>query len=82
MMTCKEIVNKLDSFLSDPQIMEQIAIAYRSRYGNYDDSYRRASRDITEIIDENLISQLEDIYNIILNENNTIIINHDIMLSA
>lgn len=46
-----EIVNKLDSFLSDPQIMEQIAIAYRSRYGNYDDSYRRASRDITEIID-------------------------------
>ena len=46
-----EIVNKLDSFLSDPLIMEQITIAYRARYGNYDDAYRRASKDITEMID-------------------------------
>ena len=46
-----EIVNKLDSFLADPAIMEQIAIAYRVRYANIDDAYRRASRDITEMID-------------------------------
>lgn len=37
--------------------------------------YAIATPTITEITDENLISQLEDIYNIILNENNTIIIN-------
>ena len=46
-----EIVNKLDSFLADPAIMEQIAIAYRARYANLDDAYRRASRDLTEMID-------------------------------
>ena len=46
-----EIVNRLDSFLSDPGIMEQIAQAYRVRYANYDDAYRRASRDLNEIID-------------------------------
>lgn len=46
-----EIVNKLDSFLNDPAVMEQITIAYRSRYSNLDDAYRRASRDLTEIID-------------------------------
>ena len=37
--------------------------------------YILATPTTTEITDENLISQLEDIYNIILNENNTIIIN-------
>ena len=46
-----EIVNKLDSFLAEPMIMEQIANAYRARYGNYDDAYRRASRDLNEMID-------------------------------
>ena len=29
-----EIVNRLDAFLCDPAIMEQIAIAYRQRYAN------------------------------------------------
>ena len=46
-----EIVNRLDAFLCDPAIMEQISIAYRQRYANYDDAYRRASRDLTEMID-------------------------------
>ena len=46
-----EIVNRLDSFLCDPAIMEQISIAYRQRYASYDDAYRRASRDLTEMID-------------------------------
>ena len=46
-----EIVNRLDEFLDDNIIMEQIATAYRARYGNYDDAYRRANRDINEIID-------------------------------
>lgn len=46
-----EIVNRLDGFLSDPGIMEQITQAYRVRYNSYDDAYRRASRDLNEIID-------------------------------
>ena len=46
-----EIVNKLDTFLSDPSIMEQITQAYRVRYNSYDDAYRRASRDLNEMID-------------------------------
>ena len=46
-----EIVNRLDEFLDDNIIMEQIATSYRARYGNYDDAYRRANRDINEIID-------------------------------
>ena len=46
-----EIVNRLDAFLCDPAIMEQISIAYRQRYANLDDAYRRASRDLTEMID-------------------------------
>ena len=46
-----EIVNRLDAFLCDPAIMEQISIAYRQRYASYDDAYRRASRDLTEMID-------------------------------
>ena len=46
-----EIVNRLDSFLCDPAIMEKISIAYRQRYASYDDAYRRASRDLTEMID-------------------------------
>ena len=46
-----EIVNRLDGFLSDPSIMEQITQAYRVRYNSYDDAYRRASRDLNEIID-------------------------------
>lgn len=37
--------------------------------------YAYATPVITEITDDNLINQLEDVYNIILNENNTIIIN-------
>ena len=53
-----EIVNRLDDFLSDETIMEQIALAYRGRYPVYDDAYRRASRDINEIID--IFNSLDD----------------------
>ena len=45
------IVNRLEEFLSDDDVMEQITFAYRNRYPNPDDAYRRASRDINEIID-------------------------------
>ena len=66
-----EIVNRLDSFLDDPVIMEQIAIAYRARYANLDDAYRRASRDLTEIID--IFNSLDDMITEIDAKNKTYI---------
>ena len=44
------IVNKLEEFLNDNLIMEQICAAYRVKYHSVDDAYRRACRDINEII--------------------------------
>ena len=66
-----EIVNRLDEFLDDPMIMEQIATAYRNRYGNYDDAYRRANRDINEIID--IFNALDDMITEIDAKNKTYI---------
>lgn len=53
-----EIVNALEKFLSDELIMEQITQTYRNRYHDYDDAYRRANRDINEIID--IFNSLDD----------------------
>lgn len=53
-----EIVNKLESYLLDDLIMEQITNSYRSRYHDEDEAYRRASRDINEIID--IFNALDD----------------------
>lgn len=66
-----EIVNRLDAFLCDPAIMEQIAIAYRQRYSNIDDAYRRASRDLTEMID--IFNSLDDMITEIDAKNKTYI---------
>ena len=66
-----EIVNRLDEFLDDNMIMEQIASAYRNRYGNYDDAYRRANRDINEIID--IFNALDDMITEIDAKNKTYI---------
>ena len=66
-----EIVNRLDAFLCDPAIMEQISIAYRQRYANLDDAYRRASRDLTEMID--IFNSLDDMITEIDAKNKTYI---------
>ena len=46
-----EIVNKLEGFLMSSAIMEKIALSYSARYGSYENAHRRATRDITEVID-------------------------------
>ena len=66
-----EIVNRLDSFLADPVIMEQIAIAYRARYNNLDDAYRRASRDLNEMIE--IFNSLDEMITEIDSKNKTYI---------
>lgn len=46
-----EIVNRLNHFLEDEEIMRQITASYRARFADYDDAYQRVSRDINEIVD-------------------------------
>lgn len=65
------IVNKLEEFLNDNLIMEQICAAYRVKYHSVDDAYRRACRDINEIID--IFNALDDMITEIDAKNKTYI---------
>ena len=63
------IVNKLEEFLNDEMILEQISISYRNKYHNPDDAYRRVFRDINEIID--IFNSLDDMITEIDKKNKT-----------
>lgn len=65
------IVNKLDSFLMDNAIMHQIALSYQNRYHDYDEAFRRASRDINEIIE--IFNSLDEMITEIDKKNKTYI---------
>lgn len=65
------IVNKLNDYLDDNMIMNQIAISYQSRFNNYEDAYRRASRDINEIIE--IFNSLDEMITEIDKKNKTYI---------
>ena len=63
------IVNKLEEFLNDEMILEQISTTYRSKYHNPDDAYRRVCRDINEIVD--IFNSLDDMITEIDKKNKT-----------